>query len=143
MKQTMDKSTMASLATSWLTPTLLSRLTPLLLGIRGAQEIPTVSKLYSKLLLDLTETKRTLGQSTFGPDVVASDEICNTPMCIASHIVSLAGEAGYKLKTRLGLLATAALIHALSRPDAPLARFDVYPSEWALAYIEKRAAEEA
>jgi hypothetical protein len=58
--------------------------------------------------------------------------------------VNLAGAAGYALKEHVGGFAeAAALIHAKSRPDARRPRYDRYPNEWALAYIEERAAEES
>ena len=64
-------------------------------------------------------------------------------MCTAGHLVNLAGEAGYKLKDKCGGFAEAArLIHIKSRPDAPPQNFGAIPQEFAMAYIEERAAEE-
>ena len=63
-------------------------------------------------------------------------------MCVAGHTVHMAGEPGYQLAKRLGFALAATLIHRASRPDVPAPRYDVYPDEWALAYIEARAEEE-
>ena len=122
---------------SWLTGDQLSWLT-------GDQKIPKVKSLYSAMLADIQKSARLLDQKTFGPDNgPAEDNVCKTPMCIAGHTVSLAGTAGYDLCKRLGFAGAATLIHRMSRPDAPLPRYDSYPNEWALAYIEARAAEES
>ena len=113
-------------------------------GLTRDQKIPKVKSLYSAMLADIQKSARLLDQKTFGPDNgPAEDNVCKTPMCIAGHTVSLAGTAGYDLCKRLGFAGAATLIHRMSRPDAPLPRYDSYPNEWALAYIEARAAEES
>lgn len=63
-------------------------------------------------------------------------------MCTAGHLVNMAGEAGYRLKDRLGWVDAARLIHLRSRPDAPPQNFVNIPQAWALAYIRERASEE-
>ena len=130
---------------SWLTGDQLRGLTrDQLRGLTGDQKIPKVKSLYSAMLADIQKSARLLDQKTFGPDNgPAEDNVCKTPMCIAGHTVSLAGTAGYDLCKRLGFAGAATLIHRMSRPDAPLPRYDSYPNEWALAYIEARAAEES
>ena len=130
---------------SWLTRDQLRGLTrDQLRGLTRDQKIPKVKSLYSAMLADIQKSARLLDQKTFGPDNgPAEDNVCKTPMCIAGHTVSLAGTAGYDLCKRLGFAGAATLIHRMSRPDAPLPRYDSYPNEWALAYIEARAAEES
>jgi hypothetical protein len=129
---------------SWLTHDQLSWLTrDQLRGLTRGQLIPKVDLLYSRMLADINKSARLLDQKTFGPDRGPSeDNLCKTPMCVAGHTVHLAGEAGYALCSRLDFAAAASLIHAVSRPDVSQPRYDSYPSEWALAYIEARAAEE-
>jgi hypothetical protein len=111
-------------------------------ALTGDQEIPIVEKLYSTMLIQIQSKNRLLEQSTFGPASDPETNLCNTPMCIAGHTINIAGADAYKLQERLGFSATAFLIHAVSRPDVPAPRYDSYPNEWALAYIEERAAEE-
>ncbi len=121
---------------SWLTRDQLRGLTgDQLRGLTGDQAIPVLPNLYSRILADIEESKRKLNQATFGPD-------CDTPMCIAGHTVNLAGAEGYKLKDLFGFSTAARLIHFASRPDVAPPRYDSYANEWALAYIEARAAEE-
>ena len=110
-------------------------------GMTGEQAIPVLTNLYSRILADIEESKRQLNQATFGPDT-APVNICDTPMCIAGHTVNMAGAEGYKLKDLFGFSAAARLIHFASRPDVAPPRYDSYANEWALAYIEARAAEE-
>ena len=158
-ENTMTKELMALLATSkltgtqlsWLTGTQLSGLTRTQLswltgeqlsGLTGDQ-LPKVKGLYSRMMADIRSQKRLLNQTTFGPDEGPGDNLCGTPMCIAGHTVNLAGDAGYRLSRRLGFASAAALIHHTSRPDIEAPRYDSYPNEWALAYIETHAAEEA
>ena len=120
---------------AWLTSEQLA-------GLTGNYNIPKVENLYSRMLDGLNTHIRTLNQDTYGPEEPPLD-ICDTPMCIAGHTVHLAGEAGYALKDNLGFPLAARLIHDASRPDAVPPRYDTYPTPWALAYIEVRAAEEA
>lgn len=65
-------------------------------------------------------------------------------MCTAGHLVSMAGAKGYELLKKCGndFSLAAGLIHMASRPDAPQQNFGSIPQEWAMAYIEERAAEE-
>ena len=146
----MDKEMMVVLASermtgdqlSWLTGDQLSGLTGAQLSwLTGDQKIPKVENLYSRMLDDINADKRKLDQKTFCP-YEAETNICDSPMCIAGHTVNLAGADGYKLKKAFGFAGAARLIHNMSRPDVGEPRYDNYPSEWALAYIEARAAEE-
>jgi hypothetical protein len=138
----------------WLTPAQLRGLTPdQISGLTRDQierhkelwdAVPFVENLYSKILEGIRSEQRILDQATFGPDEgVAPVNVCRTPMCIAGHTVNVAGAAGMGLKKRYGFDGAAALIHAKSRPGTPRPRYDTYPDDWALAYIEERAAEEA
>ena len=72
----------------------------------------------------------------------AEKNVCNR-QCVAGHTVNLAGRAGYDLCKRVGFAAAAALIHAVSRPDVAAPRYDLYPSEWALAYIQSAGSRRA
>ena len=129
---------------SWLTGDQLRGLTrDQLRGLTGDHKELKVEGLYSRILADINATKRILDQNTFGPDGGPKANLCDTPMCIAGHTVNLAGEAGYKLSESLGFAGAARLIHLLSRPDVAEPRYDSCPNEWALAYIEARAAEDA
>jgi hypothetical protein len=148
---------------AWLTPDQIARLTPdqiarltpaQIAWLTPAQiakredlwaRVPAVDRLYTQILKGISEERRVLDQSTFGPDSESEASVCNTPMCIAGHTVNVAGSAGYELleSMRGDFGATAALIHAKSRPEAPRPRYDSYPNDWALAFIEERAAEEA
>jgi hypothetical protein len=120
---------------SWLTRSQLS-------GLTSEQKIPTIPNLYSLMLAAIKDEQRVLDQSTFGPESDPGTNLCDSPMCIAGHTVNLAGAEGYKLKNVFGFAGAARLIHNASRPDVGAPRYDVYPSEWALAYISERAAEE-
>jgi hypothetical protein len=111
-------------------------------GLTGAQNVPVGESLYSRMLAEIQEEKRKLDQSTFGPENVTEKTLCDSPMCVAGHTVNLAGENGYKLAKKLGFAGAALMIHRASRPDVSEPRYDSYPSDWALAYIEARAAEE-
>ena len=149
----MDKKMMALLATtgpltreqlSWLTGEQLSWLTGEQLdSLTGGRKIPEVKNPYSRMLADIEAGKRCHQQNTSGPDDAKPDmDICGTPMCTAGHLVNMAGPDGYALKDRLGYAGAATLIHMASRPDVPPQNFGNIPQEWALAYIEARAAEE-
>jgi hypothetical protein len=126
-----------------LSPDQIARLSPAGIEKHKAlwDSVPLVDGLYSGILADIQAEKRTIKQSTFGPDTEPIN-ICTTPMCIGGHTVNRAGHAGYALKNKYGWEQAAAMIHTKSRPGAPLPRYDSYPNEWALAYIEERAAEE-
>lgn len=63
-------------------------------------------------------------------------------MCTAGHLVNMVGEIGYKLRAKYGWVGAANLIHAKLRPDAPAQNFGNIPQQFAMAYIEERAAEE-
>ncbi len=73
---------------------------------------------------------------------MVEDNICGTPMCTAGHLVNMAGEIGYKLKSKYGWANAAMLIHLKSNPDLPVQNFGSIPQEWALAYIEEMAERE-
>jgi hypothetical protein len=141
----------------WLTGNQLSRLTDAQLrgltgeqlscltgeqlrGLIGAQQIPKVKKLYSTILSGIQNNERLLEQSTYGPDSDPAENLCKTPMCLAGHTVNIAG--AYELARRIGFPLAATIIHNISRPDVPAPRYDTYPNEWAMSYIEKRAMEE-
>ncbi len=104
--------------------------------------IPVLEKPYSHLLSDIKAKKRTHDQKTYGPEAQPSDNICGAHMCTAGHLVNMAGKIGYALKDKYGWQGAANLIHAKSRPDVPPQNFGTIPQEWAMAYIEERAAEE-
>jgi hypothetical protein len=104
------------------------------------ESVPKVDRLYSGILASV-QADGLLDQSTFGPEEYFT--VCSTPMCIAGWTVHAAGPKGHQLKARYGFATAAALIHAKSRPDVSRPRYDDYPNEWALAYIETRAAEES
>jgi hypothetical protein len=98
------------------------------------------------MLAEIRNEKRRLDQSTFGPEKegpVPAANLGDSPMCVAGHTVNLAGAEGWKLKNQVGFSTAARLIHQASRPDTGAPRYDSYPNEWALAYIEARAREEA
>jgi len=101
-----------------------------------ATDVPTVEKPYSRMLAAIESSDIIHDQSDYGP--------YGTPMCTASHLVALAGEAGAKLLEVCdgNFRLAAGLIHARSRPDAPCQDFGLIPQEWALAYIRERASEE-
>lgn len=64
-------------------------------------------------------------------------------MCTAGHLVNMGGAMGYALKQQFGWETAALLIHRKARPDVPPQDFGGIPQEWAMAYIEERAEEEA
>ena len=102
-------------------------------------EIPVVPNLYRRIWDDITANARQLDQSLFGPDSDPGTNLCKTPMCIAGHTVNLAGQAGYDLIGEFGFAIAAKLIHEASCPGVPAPRYDSYPNDWALAYIEEQA----
>jgi hypothetical protein len=105
--------------------------------------IPIVGNLYSRMFADIQAKHRALDQRSFGSVCGPSAEtLCNSPMCIAGHTVNMAGGEGYTLERKVGFALAATLIHQVSRPDVSPPRYDDYPDDWALAYIEERAAEE-
>ena len=106
------------------------------------EEIPKLDKPYSRLLDDIKAEKRIHNQSDFGPGCDPKTNLCKTPMCTAGHLVNMAGEIGYRLKEKYGWQDAAALIHYKSRPEVPPQNFGAIPQEFAMAYIEERAAEE-
>jgi hypothetical protein len=106
------------------------------------ESIPKVENLYTNILRVIKEE---MGgkpdQSTFGERNEGKSH-CGSPMCIGGTTVWLAGNKGYKLAKEIGFGSAAALIHKMSRPDAPVPRYDSYPNDWALAFVEARAEEE-
>ena len=117
--------------------------------VRGysTADVPTVEKPYSRMLAAIESRAIIHDQSDYGPghyDCGPETDSCGTPMCTASHLVAMAGEAGAKLLDACdgNLPLAAGLIHAMSRPDAPCQDFGSIPQEWALAYIRERASEE-
>jgi hypothetical protein len=125
----------------WLSPDQIGGLSPdQTLIIFGDASVPKVERLYSRMLEEITESKRQLDQSTFGPiDAEYVEAPCESPMCIAGHTVNLAGAAGYVLKRRFSFEIAARLIHRASCPDLPGPRYDNYPNAWALSYITEMA----
>ena len=115
-------------------------------ALRAAEEewdsIPVLEKPYSRLLAEIKAGKRKHDQSTFGPDCDPKTNLCGTSMCTAGHLVNMAGEIGYKLKDKYDWQIAARLIHMKSRPDVPPQNFGGIQQEFAMAYIEERAAEE-
>ena len=109
------------------------------------ERTPLVEKPYTRLLADIRAQRRLFSQKTWGPEDASTPEpnICKTAMCTAGHLVSMAGEAGWKLKKEFGFAGAAALIHAKAHPDFPCQNFGVIPDAWALAYIEEMAEHEA
>ena len=107
-------------------------------------ETPLLQKPYTALLAAINANERKFDQSNFGPDNSPSQEhICQTAMCTAGHLVSMAGAQGQALKDKLGFSEAAALIHAKAHPDYPCQNFGRIPDAWGLAYIEMMAAVEA
>ena len=106
-------------------------------------KIPKIKNPYSRMLAEIQAGQRCHKQSTFGPnDANPETNLCGTPMCTAGHLVNMGGPDGYALKDRMGYAGAATLIHMKSRPDVAPQNFGNIPQEWALAYIEARAAEE-
>jgi hypothetical protein len=106
-------------------------------------QVPRIDRLYSSMLGDIEGARRLLDQKTYGPEQgIPEDNLCQTPMSIAGHTVNRAGSAGMRLKEKFGFANAAALIHDKSRPGVSRPRYDSYPNEWALAYIQERAEEE-
>ncbi len=111
--------------------------------------IPILDKPYTHLLNDIKEKKRIHQQSTFGPIETfeaacsAQNNICKTPMCTAGHLVNMAGEVGYKLRSKYGWSTAASLIHAKTHPSEPSQDFGTIPQDWAMAYIEEMASRES
>ena len=131
---------------SWLSPAQISGLSPEGIKRHGElwERVPKVDNLYSLIAEGIHTEQRRLEQSTFGPLNQKAADVCGTSMCIAGQTVNAAGRQGYALLDFLSgdFAVTASLIHAKSRPDVARPRYDEYPNEWALAYIEERAQEE-
>jgi hypothetical protein len=113
--------------------------------IKEWDSIPLLDMPYSKMLAGIKEKKLVHMQSTFG-DIesweqacAAENNICNTPMCTAGHLVHMAGEIGYALREKYGWSSAASLIHLKTHPDYPIQNFGEIPQEYALAYIEEMA----
>ena len=104
-------------------------------------EIPIIKNLYTILLSDIKNKKRIHKQSTFGDikEFNPENNICNSPMCTAGHIVNMAGKIGYNLRHKYGWHTAAYLIHKKAHPDHPAQNYNNIPQEWAMAYIEKMA----
>ncbi len=107
------------------------------------ESIPTLIKPYTALLEQIKAGQRIHKQSVFGPECDPKTNLCKTPMCTAGHLVNMAGEIGYKLREKYGWEGAATLIHRKSCPDVAPQNFGSIPQEYAMAYIEERAAEEA
>lgn len=106
------------------------------------KSIPKLDKPYTRLLADIKAKRRIHNQHQAGPDYDPGTNLCNTQMCTAGHLINMAGEIGYKLQYKYGWKGAARLIHMKSRPDVPPQNFGGIPQEFAMAYIEERAAEE-
>jgi len=108
-------------------------------------DVPLLEKPYTRLLAEIKSGDRKFDQSTFGPGThVQEKHLCETPMCIAGHLVNMAGEAGWKLKEHYhSFVCAAALLHAKAHPNLPPPNFSSIPDDWALAYIEEMATIEA
>lgn len=102
---------------------------------------PVLENPYIHLLADINEKKRIHKQSTWGPEDKPTEEknICNTPMCTAGHLVSMAGAIGWNLKNKYGWRDAATLIHIKAHPDFPTQNFGSIDQSNALAYIEAMA----
>jgi hypothetical protein len=108
------------------------------------KSIPLLNKPYSKIWEQIKRNKNCHMQSTFGPEkMVEEQNICNTPMCTAGHLVAMGGAKGWKLKEKFGFPIAAALIHYKAHPNYPLQNFDAIPQDWAIAYIKEMAEREA
>lgn len=103
---------------------------------------PVVERPYSRMLADIEAGRRIHNQKDWGPNEDPGENLCKTPMCVAGHLVNLAGPAGYALVNKIGWEDAATRIHHASRPDVPPPNFGAVPNEWTLAYIRERAAEE-
>ena len=113
--------------------------------IENFPPIPVLQKPYTVMLADIRKKTRLHDQSYFGPtDFDPKQNICETRMCTAGHLVNMAGKAGYRLLHACGdsFVLAASLIHEASCPNVPAQNFGPISQELAMAYIEQRAAEE-
>jgi hypothetical protein len=99
---------------------------------------PKLIKPYTKINDDLKKNRRKFCQATFGDDK-GHTHPCETPMCIAGHLVSLAGDAGWELKRKFGFASAAAFIHATAHPEIPCPNFASYSDDLALGFIRHMA----
>lgn len=70
-------------------------------------------------------------------------DIKNTGLNLASHIIELAGKAGYNLREYTSYKLAAGLIHKKKYPTVPVFNFDIPDNIFGMAYIETLAAFEA
>jgi hypothetical protein len=109
-----------------------------------SKSVPTLINPYSTLLKEITEKKRLYKQSEWGDitDFNCDENVCESPMCIAGHLVNFAGDIGYKLQKQFGWAKAAGIIHLKTHPDVPVFNFFITSNEIGLAYIEMMAAYE-
>ena len=109
------------------------------------EDVPLLDRPYSRLLKEIAEGARKFSQQTWGPEDAPTppDRLCDTAMCTAGSFVSMAGEAGWRLKNRYGWNGAYVLLHDRAHPDAPPQSTGVIPDEWALGYIAEMAEVEA
>jgi hypothetical protein len=113
----------------------IARLSPRVIEkIKTLREKSKWEKPYTNLLAAINQPGHKLRQATW--------HTCETTHCIAGWTVVKAPH-GKELEARIGTGHAARLILSVSRPDAPLPRFDSEVSEEAImAFIEARADEE-
>jgi hypothetical protein len=109
-------------------------------SVRDFPKIPKLENPYTTMLAQIKAGNRIHNQRTFGPHDAPPVNICNTPMCTAGHLVSMAGVEGWKLKEQFGFAGAATLLHYEAHPDWPCQNFGVIPQEWAMGLIEHYAA---
>jgi ribosomal protein L13E len=112
--------------------------------IKEWESIPILEKPYTTLLTEINENKRNYKQSTFG-DINTFEQaknICNSPMCIAGHLVNMAGKVGYDLRKKYDWFNAATLIHFKAHPDQPVFNFNLTDNSIGMAYLEVMAERE-
>ena len=109
--------------------------------IKWWKSAPKIEKPYTTLLSDINNKKRNYRQSDWGDikDFDPNRNICNSPMCIAGHLVNIMGKWGYELlveKCNGSFYQAATIIHNELHPDFPAFIFTITDQDTGLAYIE-------
>ncbi|HKR03494.1 MAG TPA: hypothetical protein VJY62_02580 [Bacteroidia bacterium] len=132
-----------------LSPDVIKNLSPdVINGIKEKldewESIPVLDKPYSTILKEVNEKKRCYQQSTFGEitEFNPEENICKSAMCLAGHLVHMAGTKGYELRKKYDWFGAATLIHRKAHPELPPMDFFITSQDLGLAYLEYASAYE-
>jgi hypothetical protein len=105
--------------------------------------IPKIEKPYSTLLADIKAKRRCYNQADWGDikEYDATQNVCETAMCVAGHLTHMLGPRGYELLKEFGgsYSQVGEIAHRKAHPNYPVMNFGNGDQKLGMAFIETMA----